>query len=109
MQKYGKVGQATYDNIIRRMRFACWITKDTDTHSEYAILLSTATMVMRTRLTVTFIRTLPVLFLLNLISTHLTCDKAVAMLAGSDDTHRYSNTLHTHQIHVLGEKLRHQH
>jgi len=25
--KYGRAGQATYDNIIRRMRFACWITK----------------------------------------------------------------------------------
>jgi hypothetical protein len=26
--------------IIRRMRFACWITKATDTHSEYVIPLS---------------------------------------------------------------------
>jgi hypothetical protein len=31
----GKCGarQATDENIIRRMRFACWITKATDTHS----------------------------------------------------------------------------
>jgi hypothetical protein len=26
--------------IIRRMRFACWITKDTDTHSGYVILIA---------------------------------------------------------------------
>jgi hypothetical protein len=26
--------------VIRRMRFACWITKATDTHAEYVILIS---------------------------------------------------------------------
>jgi len=25
------------DNIIRRMRIACWVSKATDTHSEYVI------------------------------------------------------------------------
>jgi hypothetical protein len=29
---------ATEDNTIRRMRFACWVNKATDTHSEYVIL-----------------------------------------------------------------------
>jgi hypothetical protein len=29
-----------HDNIIRRMRFACWITKATDTNSEYVILIA---------------------------------------------------------------------
>jgi hypothetical protein len=29
-----------YDNIRRRMRFACWITKATDTHSESVILIA---------------------------------------------------------------------
>jgi hypothetical protein len=38
MEKYGTARQATDDNIIRRMRFACWITKATDTRSEYIIL-----------------------------------------------------------------------
>ena len=28
-------GQTTDDDTIRRMRFACWIPKATDTHSEY--------------------------------------------------------------------------
>jgi hypothetical protein len=40
VEKCGKAGQATDDNIIRRMRFACWITKATDTHSEYVILIA---------------------------------------------------------------------
>jgi hypothetical protein len=35
--KYGSTGQATDGNIIRRMRFACWISKATDTRSEYVI------------------------------------------------------------------------
>jgi hypothetical protein len=37
----GTAGQATDKNIIRRMRFACWITKatHTHTHSEYIILI----------------------------------------------------------------------
>jgi len=38
VDKYGTVGQVTEGNIIRRMRVACWVTKATDTHSEYVIL-----------------------------------------------------------------------
>jgi len=34
VEKYGRAGQATDDNTIRRMRFAGWVTKATDTHSE---------------------------------------------------------------------------
>ena len=37
-KKYGRAREATDDNIIRRMRFACWMTKATDTHSEYVVL-----------------------------------------------------------------------
>jgi hypothetical protein len=39
-KKYGTARQATDDNIIRRMRFACWIAKATDTHSQYVILIA---------------------------------------------------------------------
>jgi hypothetical protein len=43
MIKRGKVPnsrKATDDSIIiRRMRFLCWVTKATDTHSEYEILI----------------------------------------------------------------------
>jgi hypothetical protein len=35
VEKYGTARQGTDDNIIRRMRFACWIIEATDTHSEY--------------------------------------------------------------------------
>jgi hypothetical protein len=37
-EKYCTAGQAT-DGNITRMRFACWITKATDKHSEYVILI----------------------------------------------------------------------
>jgi len=38
VQEYGKAVRATNDNIIRHIRIACWITKATDTHSEYVTL-----------------------------------------------------------------------
>jgi hypothetical protein len=40
LEKYGTARQDTDDNIIRRMRFACWITKATDTHSKCAIVIA---------------------------------------------------------------------
>jgi hypothetical protein len=40
VEKYRTARQATDDNIIRRMRFACWITKATDTHSEVVIFIA---------------------------------------------------------------------
>jgi hypothetical protein len=40
VEKYGTAGQATDDDIILRMRFACRITKATDTQSEYVILIA---------------------------------------------------------------------
>jgi hypothetical protein len=39
-EKYGTARQATDDNIIRRMRFACWINKAIDTRSEHVILIA---------------------------------------------------------------------
>ena len=33
VEKFGGAREATDDNIIRRMRFACWIAKATDTQS----------------------------------------------------------------------------
>jgi hypothetical protein len=38
--KYGTTRQATDDNILWRMRFACRINKATDTRSEYVILVA---------------------------------------------------------------------
>ena len=40
MEKYCTAGQATDNNIIRHMRIAPWITKATDTHSEYVIIIA---------------------------------------------------------------------
>jgi hypothetical protein len=42
VEKYGTARQATDDNIIRRMHFACWIAKATDIHSEYVIFIAFA-------------------------------------------------------------------
>jgi hypothetical protein len=39
VEKYHTARQATDDNIIRRMRFACWVTKAAGTHSEYVMLI----------------------------------------------------------------------
>ena len=39
-KKYGTGRQASHYNIIRRMRFKCWKTKATHTHSEYVILIT---------------------------------------------------------------------
>ena len=33
MEKYGRDGQPTDDNIVRSMRCACWIPKATNTHN----------------------------------------------------------------------------
>jgi hypothetical protein len=42
MEKYDKTREVIADNIIRRMRFALWIPKATNTHSEYVILIAFA-------------------------------------------------------------------
>jgi hypothetical protein len=35
VEKFGRARNNTDENITGRMRFACWITKATDTQSEY--------------------------------------------------------------------------
>jgi len=40
VEKYGTARRTTDDSIIRRMRIACSITKATDAHSEYVILIA---------------------------------------------------------------------
>jgi len=37
---YVKAGQATDENITRRMRIAYWITKPVDTQAEYVIFIA---------------------------------------------------------------------
>jgi hypothetical protein len=38
--KRGRARHGTDDSIVRRMCFACWITKATNTHLEYVILIA---------------------------------------------------------------------
>ena len=38
VEKYSRTRQVTGVNVTRRMRFKCWITTATDTHSEYVIV-----------------------------------------------------------------------
>jgi hypothetical protein len=40
VEKVGRDGQATDDNIIRRLRFACWVNEATITHLEYEIFIA---------------------------------------------------------------------
>ena len=40
VEKWGRAGEATDDNTIPLMPFACWITNATNTHSEYIILIA---------------------------------------------------------------------
>ena len=69
VKNYGTARQATSDNKIQSMRNECWITKATDTHADYVTLnaFPKPTMVTKTRLLVTFIRTLTALILLLLL------------------------------------------
>jgi hypothetical protein len=57
VEKYGRARQATDDNIIWRMRFACFINKATDTHAHTLRICDTycfctTTVVARTRLNI---------------------------------------------------------
>ena len=40
VEEYVTSGQATHDNVIRRISFACRITKATGTRSEYVIIVA---------------------------------------------------------------------
>jgi hypothetical protein len=56
VEKCGRVRQATDGNIIRRMRLACWITKDKVNQNKQYSFFGTSTIFRRKRLNVTFIR-----------------------------------------------------
>jgi hypothetical protein len=40
VEKYVRAGQATDETIIPCMRFSCWVTNATDTHTEYSIFIA---------------------------------------------------------------------
>ena len=54
MEKYAGAREAINDNIIWRMRFACWITNAVYTHSEdVKLIVFTSTVLLLTHLGVT--------------------------------------------------------
>jgi hypothetical protein len=62
-EKYGRARQAKDDNIMWRMRIACWVSKATDTlRICNTYCFSTAAIFTRTRLKVAFIRTFMLIF-----------------------------------------------
>jgi hypothetical protein len=66
VENYGRARHATDDSIIRRKDFACWISKATDTHSEYVILIAFhGNNSYANAPNIMFIRALPVLLLVN--------------------------------------------
>jgi hypothetical protein len=42
MEEYCRAGQAKDDNAIGRKRIECWISKATNTYSEYVLLVAFA-------------------------------------------------------------------
>jgi hypothetical protein len=80
VEKYGTDGQATNDNVIWRMRFACY------THLLRicnVYFFSTATMIKRACLNVTFIGTLPLLLIPGkflILSFFINEDRLLALL-----------------------------
>ena len=60
VEKYGTARHTTHDNIIRCLRFACWLDKAMNTQSRYKLLLSTRTIF--TQRYVMAVSTLPILF-----------------------------------------------
>ena len=82
VEKYGWARQVTDDNTIQHMHLSCWITKATNIHSEYVILLvfPSATVVTWMHPYFRFICTLPVLLYLELVN-----DSNVQFLDQDDD------------------------
>jgi hypothetical protein len=66
VEEHCRAGQATDDNIIRRMRVECYIRKATNTHSEYVILFVHSKNSCTNAPQGYVIRTLNVLFVTNL-------------------------------------------
>ena len=47
MEKFGRAGQVSYDDVLRRMKFTYCVTEDTDTHSEYVIFVFVRQQLLR--------------------------------------------------------------
>jgi hypothetical protein len=85
VEKYGTARQATDDNIIRRMRFACWIPKITDTLRICNTLLFHGNNCHANAPQCYVIRALPVLLVLYSMKR---CVSSAVMLADSRSVQR---------------------
>jgi hypothetical protein len=66
VKKYGTAREVTDNNAVQCMRFACWIIKSTDIHSEYVILTAfPRQQMLRERTSLLLYSKLPFLFPLN--------------------------------------------
>jgi len=64
VEKYGKTVEATDDDIIWRTRFACWLPKATDAHSEHVVRIALPLQkLLHKRLSILRYTTLAVLFI----------------------------------------------
>ena len=85
MEKYGRASQVTGDNIIRRMRFACWITKDKNAQSEHVIRIA-FTHKNGYATYITFKRTLPVLLIFSFTISCVKISQMMPCVCRQDDT-----------------------
>ena len=72
VEKYCRTGHATDDSITRRMHFECWLPKATNTLQNMYPIDFPRNSVLRTRLNVTFIRTLRLLLISEKRNKHFT-------------------------------------
>ena len=73
VERYGRTREASDDSIVWCICFACWITKATDSHSEYVILLLYCNSAYMNVPECYGIFTWPVLFFFCTENSHLTC------------------------------------
>ena len=92
VEKYGRAKYPTDYNVIRLTRFACYINKAINTHSEY---VTPFPLVTRKRLYVIFKRTLPVVYKFVIV-TFTESNRAVPTDVLFIDKKAECNTVNTH-------------
>jgi hypothetical protein len=99
VEKYGRVWHATDYNIIRCMRFACWVTKSTDTVSEYVIFIAFPRQQQLRESDPISTRALPVLLKIIKVTFKLHICRVYIAQTGSNESHlTISSVEHKDQI-----------
>ena len=97
-EKHDGVRRASYDNIIRRMRIARWITDATDAHSEYVTLISIPLQIGYANACLPYIICIPPIFLRTIVMP--TCAYAVkCFLRHTTDVQARSHSVKTSWRH----------